>query len=238
MRLFHLPMCLAWLGLVTSAAACASQPGLPGHYEYRDREMAGVIDLREDGGFTYRIDQIGPPVEGEEPLHMRVEGVWQARDDGTIALANRPSRPPGFERVAARRDPSILAAITVDRTDGRPASGLSVDAGDAGSGYANVVTDGEWSLPLSAGEPGLDPTTGKATPAPPLRSITISREGDDRLLATVAIEPGGPNRFAFRYRPSPVEPFRLEAAVDPKTGILHVEAGQASLPMRRTGPAR
>ena len=226
----------AILALLLLPGVAAAQPPAAGHYVYRDREMDAAVDLRPDGSFSYRIDGIGPPVPGEGRLHIRYVGVWRAGDHGDIALTNAPTPPPLFEQVAAERDASVLAAITVKRTDGAPVYGVDVDAGEIGGGFANTITGGPWVLPLDAAAAGRDTMDGPQ-PTPRLDAITVSREGDGLVLATVRVRPGGPNRFTFRYRPSPVEPFHLAARIG-DGGRLEVEAGQAGLPMQRTGPAQ
>lgn len=228
---------LALIAPVHAQPPAALQPAssVVGRYEYRDNELVGHIDLRADSSFDYRVVGLGPPVEGEGPFDYRVQGVWHLADRGGIELTNVPAGPPRLDQTRAARDPSVRVAVTITRPDGLPVEGVAVIADEEGG--INYMSSPEWSIPLFYEQANADVTGIKrvASKLPP--KIIVMRLSDDRVLADVALTPGGTNRFAFFYTPSAVEPFRLAAFVDPKTpDNITVAFGQASIEMRRGRP--
>lgn len=208
-----------------------------GRYKYRDKELIGHIDLRADGTFEYKVDGIGPPVEGEAPFHLLMRGVWRLSGYDGIALTNPPTSPPTFEQTSAVRDPTVRAAFTVTASDGEPTSDLGLLTDDGENGELNMLSDGKWTVPLYDEWGGADGKATRRVPKAMPRSWRIVRLGDDLPLLRVDLSPNGPNRFAFSYTRSPIEPFRLAARpVEGEPGMIEVEFGSASIKMRRAAP--
>ena len=222
--------------VVQEAPAVAPAAQLVGRYEFREDEMAAVIDLRADGSFSYRVDPLQPEVQ-EDPIEkMRWDGRWHLQDSDEIVLESAPGPPPRLVQTAAVRDGAVRIAVTVTGPEPRVAAevGLVVDDEDT-----PTLRDGRWTRPLRASiEEGKAPT---AT-ALPRRIGVVYGIGSARPSVTLAaLTPvtGGPNRFTFAYTPSPVVPFLLRGlARDVRGGLIEVELGTSGLPMRRTAPAR
>jgi len=208
------------------AVSSAQPEQFAGRYEYSDRELTGFIELRRDGSFDYQVKAVGPQVEGEGQFWYALTGVWQANDFGDIRLSNTPTAPPRLAQLIATRDPSVRAAFDIAAPGIFSNYGLGLSINDGEDRVLHMLTYGEWTLPLVE---AWDKTrTGTKLP----RKLEIIRSGDDLVLATLDLAPGGPNRFSFAYTPSPIEPFQLDARIDGATGI-EVEFGQASIKMSR-----
>ena len=209
-----------------------------GRYEHKDDELVGFIDLHSDHTFEYRVDALGPPVEGEGPFRLLVRGVWRVDESGRLALTNAPTTPPIFRRTSAVRDPSVRAAITIEATDGDPPGDLGLRTNDGENGELNMLSDGRWIVPLTHAWDTDDGRKGTPTKLP--RTWEIVRSSDDLSLVKIRLTPDVPNRFTFSYTRSPIEPFHLAAQlVDGEPGTIEVEFGTASITMhKRPQPAR
>ena len=84
-----------------------------GRYEYRNDEVVGFLELRADRTFEYRIDGIGEPPKGEEPLHLLARGVWRSDGLGDFILESAPTAPPVLRQTSATRDAGVRAAFLV-----------------------------------------------------------------------------------------------------------------------------
>lgn len=212
-----------------------SAAAIVGRYDYRDRELTGFIELRADHSFEYRVDAVGPPVEGEGPFHLLARGVWRMADPGGIVLANAPTAPPVFRMTSAVRDPTVRAAFTIVSDDQEAVQALGLLTDDGENGELNMLTSGSWTIPLTQ---AWDTDVGrKGTPTRLPRNWEIVRSSDDRSLLKMTLSPDGPNRFVFNYTPSPIEPFELAARpVEDEPGAIEVEFGTASITMHRTTP--
>ncbi len=227
---------------ITSAADADAQGHMPwqepavaavvGRYEYRDDQLVGYIELRGDRTFEYKVDGLGPPVEGEGPFHLLYRGVWRFADFGNIALTNAPTTPPVLRQVSAVRDPKVRAALTITSTETGAVSVLGLLTDDGANGEMNMLTDGRWTVPLYQAWNTDEGKKGTPTRLP--RNWEIVRSSDDLSLFKIALSPGGPNRFTFKYTPSPIGIFRLAAGpVDDEPGLMEVEFGTASIKMHR-----
>lgn len=217
--------------LAAAVLATTSPDPAVGHYVYRDAELDASVDLRSDGTFDYRVDGIGKPVEGEKPLHYVWQGVWRAGRGDRLQLTNAPTAPPRFVQTSATRDPSVRAAFTITVPEGTEPGGLVLDIDDNADGATYGLSEPTWTLPLFIDRASYDLKGVVRTPTARPHKLAIRRDGDGLLLATVALTPTGPNRFAFAYTPSPVEPFHLQARRVPEG--VEVELGQAGLTLHR-----
>lgn len=231
--------CLAAALLLTPVASApahaapsgAARTATVGRYSYRDKELVGHLELRSDGTFTYQVDGIGPPVEGEGPFHLMYEGLWREGEPGEVLLTNAPTTPPRFVQTAATRDPSVRGALSVVAADGGATEDLGVLENGGENGALNMIADGRWTVPLLNAWAGKG---GRREPTVLPKSWSVVRASDDRMLATVALVPGGPNRFAFRYTRGPIAPFQLAARlVEGEPGAIEIEFGTASITMTR-----
>ncbi len=203
-----------------------------GRYEYRDKELTASLVLRADHTFEYKVDALGPAVGDEKPLHMLTRGIWRPAEFGNIALTNVPTAPPVLRQTSAVIDPKVRAAFTIVTTDGGPVEDLGVRTNDGEDGPLSMMSGQEWAVPLHHEWDTDDGKKGSPTPLP--RNWEIVRSTDNLSLAKITLSPTGPNRFAFRYTPSPVEPFMLAAGpVEGEPGMIEVELGTASLTMRK-----
>jgi hypothetical protein len=213
----------------------AGDAAITGRYEYRDDELVGSIELHSDHTFAYKVDGIRPPVPGEGPFHLLVQGEWRSDGSGRLSLTNAPSSPPIFRQTSAVRDPTVRAALTIQSTDGDPAYDLGLLTDDGENGQMDMLSDGRWTIPLRHGWDTDDGNKGSPTTLP--RNWEILRASDNLSLARIALSPSGPNRFAFRYTRSPIEPFSLAAEfVEDMPSTIEVEFGTASLKMNRADP--
>lgn len=219
------------------AQASAAQPAGPvaaGRYEYEDDELVGFIDLRSDHTFEYKVEALGPPVEGEGPFRLLIEGIWRFDGFGRITLTNAPTTPPIFRPTSAVRDPKVRAAITIVSAEGRSAEDLGLLTNDGENGQLNMLSDGGWIIPLTNGWDTDDGKKGTPTRLP--RTWEIVRSSDDLSLVKIALTADGPNHFTFSYTPSPIEPFHLAAQlVEGEPGAIKVEFGTASITMHKGG---
>lgn len=211
-----------------------------GHYDYRDDELVGSIELRADRTFEYKLDHVGPAVADEEPMHMLLQGVWRfvdedVVDDNVIALTNAPTTPPVLRQTSAVRDAKVRAAFTIVATDGKPVEDLDVSEDEFGNSPSYALSEGNWTLPLYNEWDTNDGKEGQPTKLP--TGWDIMRSSDNLSLLKIALSPGGPNRFTFSYARSPIEPFKLGAVFDKdEPGTVDVIVGTGSLKMHRTVP--
>ena len=225
------------------AAGAQQRPGGPtatiasivGRYEYRDKELAGYLELRADRTFEYKVDGLGPPVKGEGQFHLLARGVWRFDDFGNILMTNAPTTPPVFRQVSAVRDASVRAAFSIVATDGKPVGGLGVLTNDGEDHQLNMLTSEGWTIPLYQEWDTDEGKKGSPTSLP--RNWEIVRSSDDMSLMKITLQPGGPNRYVFSYTPSPVAIFQLAAGlVAGEPDLIEVEFGTASIKMRRVFP--
>jgi hypothetical protein len=203
-----------------------------GRYEYRDKELTASLVLRADHTFEYKVDALGTAVGDEKPLHMLTRGIWRPAEFGNIALTNVPTSPPVLRQTSAVIDPKVRAAFTIVTTDGRPVEDLGVRTNDGDDGQLHMMSGHEWTVPLHQEWDTDGGKKGSPTPLP--RNWEIVRSADNLSLTKITFSPTGPNRFAFRYTPSPVEPFMLAAGpVKGEPDMIEVELGTASLKMRK-----
>ena len=223
------------LSQVPAGKMQSAMPVVEGRYTYRDKELVGFIELRADHTFEYKVEALGPPVEGEGPFRLFFRGVWRSDASGRIALTNARTAPPIFRQTSAVRDPTVRAAITIAATDGDPPGELGLLTNDGENGQMNMLSDGSWIIPLTNAWDTDEGRKGAPTRLP--RSWEIVRSSDDFSLIKIALAPGGPNRFTFSYTRSPIEPFHLAAQlVDGEPGAIEVEFGTASITMHKRRP--
>lgn len=215
----------------------SAMPRAEGRYEYRDDELVGFIDLRPDHTFEYKVEALGPPVEGEGPFRLLIQGIWRSDASGRIALTNAPTAPPIFRQTSAVRDPAVRAAIIIEATDGDAPGDLGVLTNDGENGQLNMLSDGSWIIPLMN---AWDTDEGKkGTPTTLPRNWEIVRSSDDLSLVKIALTPNGPNSFTYSYTRSPIEPFHLAAQlIENVPGAIEVEFGTASITMHKNALGR
>lgn len=196
-------------------AFIADERLLIGRYHYEERSDDFKIDvvLNADHTASYRITT---GKDAAEFAHLT--GFWTL-DGPYIHIHNRPGPVRLVPAGPPTRDRSVGWSVTATYPDGRPAQGIGVTWAEANGLY--MLSDG-----THVGE-----ADGPVT-------LEILRAADRKLLQTVTVTPGGPNRFRFIYHPSDQEPFDIGAiALDPQANVLEVEVGTAQAKLRRVpGP--
>lgn len=154
-----------------------------------------------------------------------------------IALTNAPTTAPVLTQVSAVSDPGVRAALTIVQGDGELGHDLALRATDDQGTTVNALPDGRWIVGLYADSDTGSGKPGSPTPSTLPKTWEIIRLGDYRSLTMIPLLPGGPNRFTFRYTPSPIEPFHLVARIDADPDIIEVAFGTASIKLHRTAPS-
>jgi hypothetical protein len=218
--------------------ASLSEAEVVGRYDYRDTQLAGSIVLRPDHSFAYELVELAKADLPQEHYRQSTQGVWALSGGRRIALTNAPTAAPVLTRVSAVFDPGVRAALTIVHGDGEIGDDLALRTTDDQGTTVNALPDGRWIVGLYDDS---DTGGGKAGP----RTLTtlpdaweIIRLGDYRSLAKIALSPDGPNRFMFRYTPSPIAPFHLVARIDADPDIIEVAFGSASIKLHRTAAAK
>lgn len=208
-----------------------------GRYDYRDTQLAGSIVLRADHSFAYELVELAKPDLPQERYRQLIQGVWALSGGRRIALANAPTAAPMLTQVSAAFDPGVRAALTIVQGDGEPGHDLALRVTDDQGTTVNALPDGRWIVGLYAASDTSGGKPGSPTPSTLHNIWEIIRLGDYRSLARIALSPGSPNRFTFRYTPSPIAPFHLVARIDVDPDAIEVAFGSASIKLHRTAPS-
>lgn len=238
-----LVMAMAALGSPVAAQtqarhASLSEAEVVGRYDYSDTQLAASVVLRADHSFAYELVELAKPDLPQGRFRQLTRGVWALSGGRRIALTNAPTTAPVLTQVSAVSDPSVRAALTIMQGDGELGHDLALRGTDDEDTIVNALPDGRWIVGLygdsdtGGGEPGSRPPTNLP------KTWEIIRLGDYRSLATIALSPGGPNRFTFRYTPSPIAPFHLVARIDADPDVIEVAFGSASIKLHRTAPSK
>ncbi len=218
--------------------ASLTEAEVVGRYDYRDTELDASVVLRADHSFAYELAELARPDVPQERYRQLTQGMWALSGGRRIALTNAPTAAPVLTQVSAVFDPGVRAALTIVQDDGQLGHDLALRATDDQGTIVNALPDGRWIVGLfdasdtSGGEPG------SPTPSTLPKIWEVIRLGDYRSLARIALSPGSPNRFTFRYTPSPIAPFHLDARIDADPDIIEVAFGSASIKLHRTAPSK
>lgn len=163
--------------------------------------------------------------------------MWALSGGRRIALTNAPTTPPVLTQVSSVSDPGVRAALTIVQDDGELGHDLALRATEDEDTTVNALPDGRWIVGLYGDSDTGGGEPGSRLPTNLPKIWEIIRLGDYRSLATIALSPGGPNRFTFHYTPSPIAPFHLVARIDADPNIIQVAFGSASIKLHRTAPS-
>ncbi len=218
--------------------ASLTEAEIVGRYDYGDTQLVASVVLRADHSFAYEVAELAKPDLPQDRFRQLTRGVWALSGGRRIALTNAPTTAPVLTQVSAVSDPDVRAALTIVQGDGELGHDLALRVTEDEDTTVNALPDGRWIVGLygdsdtGGGEPGSRPPTNLP------KAWEIIRLGDYRSLATIALSPGGPNRFTFRYTPSPIAPFHLVARIDTDPDIIEVAFGSASIKLHRTAPSK